>query len=271
MELLLLILALVLYLAATVGFVTHLLSGRDLVRRLALAALAGAFVVDALAITARSIVSGALAVTSFHDQLSLFACLIVGMYLWMQRRYPLTVLGSLISPLAFLFVLSAYVFYSGNREFPRDMHNLWLPAHIAPAFLGYAIFAVASCVSLIYLLQDQQLKTKRRSDLRRRLPSLETLDELNYRFVTWGFTLFTVGIITGSVLARERWGAFWSWEPVQLCSLITWLLYAVLLHTRLVGWRGRRAATLTIVGFALLIVSFLSVNLLFTGRHSALG
>ena len=271
MELTLLISALLLYLAATIGFVTHLLSGRDRLRQLALAALSGAFVLDLVAIVARSIAYGTLAITSFHDQLSLFACLIVGFYLWLQRRYPLTVLGSLVSPLAFLFVLSAYVFYSGGREFSRDMHNFWLPAHIAPAFLGYAIFAVAFCVSLIYLLQEQQLKGKSRSPLRRRLPSLETLDELNFRFVTWGFALFTVGILTGSVLAKEIWGAFWSWEPVQLWSVVTWLLYAVLLQTRLVGWRGRRAAALTIVGFALLVVSFLSVNLFFVGRHSALG
>lgn len=271
MELKLLVLALALYLGATAGFVSHLLTGKEALRRLALITLTAAFGLDAVAIIVRSVVYRTLAITSFHDQLSLFACLIVGFYLWLQRRYPLTVLGSLVSPIAFLFVLSAYVFYSGNREFPHEMHNVWLPAHIAPAFLGYAILTVAFCVSLIYLLQEKELKKKGKSSLRRRLPSLETLDELNFRFVTWGFTLFTIGIITGSVLAKERWGAFWSWDPVQLWSLVTWLLYALLVHTRLTGWRGRRAATLTIVGFALLLVSFLGVNLLFVGRHSALG
>jgi cytochrome c-type biogenesis protein CcsB len=271
MELLLLSVALCLYLAASAAFVWHLLSERLVLRRWALVVLTAAFTLDAAAIITRSVTSGDLAIRSFHDQLSLFACLIVGVYLAFQLRYPLTVLGSLVSPLAFLFTLSAALFYSGNPQLPPAMHNLWLPAHIAPAFLGYAVFAVAFCVSLIYLLQEQQLKAKRPGGLRRRLPSLETLDELNSRFVTWGFTLFTIGIVTGSLLAKELWGAFWSWEPVQLWSLITWLLYAVLLHTRLVGWRGRRAATLTIVGFALLVMSFLSVNLFFVGRHSALG
>jgi cytochrome c-type biogenesis protein CcsB len=271
MELKLLTVALILYLAATITFVTHLLTNRDRLRQAALGILTIAFILDAAAIVVRSVASGTVAVTSFHEQLSLFACLLVGIYLWLQRRYPLTVLGSLISPLAFLFVLSAWMVYSGNPKLPPNMHNVWLPAHIAPAFLGYAIFGIAFCVSLVYLLQERQLKSKSKGGLRRRLPSLETLDELNYRFVTWGFTLFTIGIITGSVLAKEIWGAFWSWEPVQLWSLITWLLYAVLLHTRLVGWRGRRAATLTIVGFALLVLSFVSVNLLSVGRHSALG
>ena len=72
-----------------------------------------------------------------------------------------------------------------------------------------------------------------------RLPSLETLDELNYRFVAWGFALFTVGIVTGTLLAKQRWGEFWTWEPVQVLSTIAWLLYALLLQTRAAGWRGR--------------------------------
>lgn len=271
MELTLLTLALALYLTATICFAVHFLSNRDQFRRVALVALTAATALNAVAIIARSTAAGGLAVFSLDEQLSLVACLIVAVYLWLQRRYPFTVLGSLISPLAFLFGLSAYLFYSGNPPLPATIHTVWLPAHIAPVFLGYAILTVAFCISIVYLLQEQQLKAKRKSGLRRRVPSLETLDELNYRFVTWGFTLFTIGIITGSVLAKERWGAFWSWEPVQLCSLVTWLVYAVLLHTRLVGWRGRRAATLTIVGFALLLVSLLSVNIFQIGRHSALG
>ena len=156
--------------------------------------------------------------------------------------------------------MSSYIVFSGAQTLPAQLQTAWLPAHVAPAFLGYAMFALASCVSLIYLLQERQLKAKRRG-IFRRLPSLETLDDLNYRCVAWGFALFTVGIVTGSLLAKATWGEFWSWEPVQVLSVLAWLLYAVLLQTRSVGWRGRKAATLTIVGFALLIVSFLSLNL----------
>jgi ABC-type transport system involved in cytochrome c biogenesis permease subunit len=142
---------------------------------------------------------------------------------------------------------------------------------VAPAFLGYAVFAVAFCLSITYLLQERQLKTKRKGDLFRRLPSLETLDELNHRFVTWGFALFTLGLITGSFLAKEMWGALWSWEPVQIWSMVTWLLYAVLLQARTVGWRGRKAARLTILCFVVLAASFLGVNLVFPGKHGTPG
>lgn len=260
MDLIFFAFSLVLDLAAAVGFVAHLVVGREGPRRVAMGALWGAFATQTLGLALRAATLGSAVLSSSHDQFSLLAWLIVGIYLGVQTRYHLAVLGALVSPLAFLLTLSSYLVYSGGQNLPDELQTAWLPAHVAPAFLGYAMFAVASCVSLIYLLQERQLKHKRRG-MFRRLPSLETLDDLNYRCVAWGFALFTIGIVTGSLLAKAMWGTFWSWEPVQILSVLAWVLYAVLLQTRSNGWRGRRAATLTIVGFALLIVSFLSLNL----------
>jgi len=260
--------ALALYLLTTATFVAHVITGHESLRRSALALLAGGFAMNALAIAVRAAMLGYEAVAPFQEGLSFIACLTVGLYLLIARRSNFTVVGALISPLAFLFCLSAYAFESGDRPLPLlPPRTIWLPAHIAPSLAGYAIFTVAFCLSLTYLLQERQLKAKRGSDLFRRLPSLETLDTLNYRFVTWGFALFTVGLLTGSLLAKETWGELWSWEPVQIWSLVSWLLYAGLLQARSAGWRGRRAATLTIVGFAILVASFLSVNLVFPGKH----
>jgi cytochrome c-type biogenesis protein CcsB len=259
----------VLYLVATAGFVAHLTLVRETPRRIGLASLALAFAIDTVAITVRIGNVGMAAVNTFHDQLSVLTWLTVGVYLLLQIRYQLAVLGALVSPVAFLLTLSSYVFYSGAERLPEGLQSAWLPAHVALAFLGYAVFALAFCVSLVYLLQDRQLKGKRRGIVMfRRLPSLETLDEINYRCVAWGFALFTVGILTGSLLAKMTFGEFWSWEPVQVLSTLAWLLYALQLQTRAVGWRGRKAAALTIVGFALLVVSFLSFNLGFPGRHT---
>jgi cytochrome c-type biogenesis protein CcsB len=257
--------SLVCYLVATVGFVIHLMVARDAPRRAALAVLVLAFLFETVGLTLRG--AETFRPVSFHDQVSVLAWLIVGLYLGLQLRYHLAVVGALVSPLAFLLTLSAYVAYSGARTLPPDLQSAWLPAHVAPAFLGYAIFALAFCVSLIYLIQENQLKGKRRGGIFRRLPSLETLDELNYRFVAWGFALFTIGIVTGSLLAKATWGAFWSWEPVQVLSTLAWVLYAVLLQTRSAGWRGRRAAKLTIAGFALLVITFIGLSV--PGRHGA--
>jgi cytochrome c-type biogenesis protein CcsB len=267
MELIFLGISLPLYVLATAGLVVYLMVARDGVRRLALAVLGLALGVHLLALVARVAATGSVAMNAFHDQLSFLAWLIVGMYLALQLRYNLAVVGALVSPLAFLLALSAFIVHSGAETLPRNLQSAWAPAHVAPAFLGYAIFAVAFCISLIYLHQESQLKAKRRNGWFRRLPSLEALDELNYRVVAWGFALFTMGIVTGSLLAKATWGTFWSWDPTQVLSVLAWLLYAVLLQTRSLGWRGRRAARLTIVGFALLVASFLGFNLVFPGRH----
>jgi len=262
-----LLLALAFYLLATSTLVSHTITANDLMRRIAHGLLALAFFFHGAHLLLRGTTLGYEAVASFQDQLSFIAFIMVGLYLVLSWRVNVTVVGGLITPLAFLFTLSAYLFTVGTPELSPRLQSVWLPAHVAPAFLGYAIFAVAFCLSLIYLLQENQLKSKRKGDLFRRLPSLETLDNLNFRFVTWGFALFTVGIISGALLALQLWGALWSWEPIEVLSAVTWLLYAGLLHARTIGWRGRKAATLTILGFAAVVVSFLGVNLVFPGKH----
>jgi cytochrome c-type biogenesis protein CcsB len=122
---------------------------------------------------------------------------------------------------------------------------------------------------VLYLLQERMLKSKNFSPLYYRLPSLETLDNINYRCLTFGFPLMTMGIISGAVWANSAWGGYWRWDPKETWALITWFLYAALLHGRLtVGWRGRRAAIFAIIGFASLLFTFLGVNLLLTGEHT---
>lgn len=259
---------LTLYLLGTVSFILHLIRPTSLLRTLSPSLLFTAFLVHAGAILSRSHTAGYITATNFYEALSFFAWLTVGIYLLVQLRYHLTVLGAVVSPLAFVLTLGAFVFYRGVGDLPLNLQSPWLFSfHISSAFLGNAVFALAFSVSLLYLVQESQLKGKKGYTVFRRLPSLEMLDELNYRSLTWGFLLLTLGIISGAVWAEYSWGQFWTWEPRQVLSLLTWILYALLLHYRTVGWRGKRAARLTILCFAILVVSFLSVNLFFPGRH----
>jgi cytochrome c-type biogenesis protein CcsB len=139
----------------------------------------------------------------------------------------------------------------------------WLFVHSTLAFISYATFAVAFGASIMYLIQEHFLKKKRLGPLYQKLPSLDILDEINYRCLTFGFPLLTVAIITGAIWAETAWGTYWSWDPKETWSLITWFIYAALLHGRLTtGWRGRRAALFSIVGFIVLLFTFLGVNLL---------
>ncbi len=263
--------ALVAYLFASAAFVAHVVASKTIPRRFADGLVALAVVLHLLALGFRAWKIGFDALAPFPEQLSFIGAMTVALYLVLARRANFAVVGALIAPLAFLLALSAYFYEAGHEMLGNRLQSVWLPAHVAPSFLGYAVFAVAFCLSVTYLLQERQLKAKRKGNLFRRLPSLETLDELNNRFVTWGFALFTIGLISGSLLAKQIWGALWSWEPVQIWSVLTWLLYAILLHARTVGWRGRKAARLTIFCFVVLAASFFSVNLFFPGKHGSQG
>jgi cytochrome c-type biogenesis protein CcsB len=134
--------------------------------------------------------------------------------------------------------------------------------------MGEASFALACGVGFLYLVQEHTIKSKTHGFFFKRLPSLELLDTTGYACIVTGFTMLTLGLITGFIYAKSVWGRFWSWDPKEVWSGITWLLYAALLHQRLtVGWRGRRAAIMAIIGFAVILFTFFGVNFLLQGHH----
>ena len=102
-----------------------------------------------------------------------------------------------------------------------------------------------------------------------RLSLADTLDNISYRVIGLGFPLLTIGIIAGAVWANEAWGSYWSWDPKETWAMITWLVFAAYLHSRITkGWQGRRPAILAAVGFVMVWVCYLGVNLLGKGLHS---
>lgn len=256
------------YLAGTGSFIVYFVLLRDFFSRLSPLILLAGFIIHSAALGVHFFQSGYPAVTQFREALSFYSWLMVALYLLVQLKYRLTVLGSFIAPLAFLVTLAAFAFGTGSGELPPALKTYWLPLHVTLAFLGNAVFALAFGISLMYLVQEYQLKNKKKTVLYQRFPSLETLDRLNYVFLIWGFPLMTLGIITGSLWAGIHWGNYWSWEPRQIFSGITWLLYGALLQGRITaGWRGRKAALLTIVGFAVVLSYFLWGDAVFPSRH----
>jgi cytochrome c-type biogenesis protein CcsB len=226
-------------------------------------------ILHAVGFVARYIAAGYTPITNLFESLSFFAMAIVAVFLVTELRYKLRILGSFIAPLAFVFSVFA-AFQSGEVvKLAPALNSYWLPIHVMLLFVGDAVFAVAFGAGIMYLLQEKEVKRKRLGAIFKRLPSLDVLDEINYRCLTVGFPLLTLGIITGSIWAEYAWGSYWSWDPKETWSLITWFLYAALLHGRLtVGWRGRKAAILAIVGFCAVLFTFLGVNLLLPGLHS---
>ncbi|HBO70670.1 MAG TPA: c-type cytochrome biogenesis protein CcsB, partial [Deltaproteobacteria bacterium] len=133
----------------------------------------------------------------------------------------------------------------------------------------YAAFAVSAGVAVMYLLKAKREEAKVTGGVVGRFPASKVLDDLVYRSIIWGFPFLTAGIITGAAWANYAWGTYWSWDPKETWSLIVWLVYAAFLHARITrGWHGRRAAILSIAGFAATIFCYLGVNLVLSGLHS---
>jgi cytochrome c-type biogenesis protein CcsB len=146
----------------------------------------------------------------------------------------------------------------------------WVVFHVSTLFLANVMFALACMAGVMYLLQERQIKRKSFGYLFSRLPPLQRLDKINYHCLLVGFPLMTIGLVTGFGYASLIWRKTWSGDPKEILSLVTWLIYAILVHERLtVGWRGRRSAWLSIVGFSAVLVTFLGVNLFLQGHHTA--
>lgn len=208
--------------------------------------------------------------TTLYESLVFFSWCMVTAYLLITLKYRFPVVGSFVVPIIFIMTIAAALLPNKSiGEVPPALKSFWLYIHVPLSFMGDALFAVAFGSGVMYLIQEKQLKRKKPGAFYYRLPSLETLDSLNYRALTIGFPLLTLGIITGSIWAQYAWGTYWQWDPKETWSLITWLIYAAVLHARLTaGWRGRRAAWFSIVGFATVLFTFLGVNLLLSGLHS---
>jgi cytochrome c-type biogenesis protein CcsB len=218
----------------------------------------------------RGLQAGNIPVTNFAQSLYFLAWLtaIAGLVLIVRFRMP--VIGAFVAPILFVAVsVAAVTMRQHHLVMPQSLRSAWLPVHVTLALLGDAMFVLAAVVSLVYLVYERRLKAKRPLvSTDERTPSLEKLDRINYHLLGWGFLMLSLAIVTGAIWADATWGHFWSWEPQESWSLVIWLLYAALLESRLtVGWRGRRAAALTIVVFTVLIGSFLGVSLVTPGKH----
>jgi cytochrome c-type biogenesis protein CcsB len=147
--------------------------------------------------------------------------------------------------------------------------SVWLTVHVGTIFMGNGLFVITFMAAIMYLIQEHQIKHKRLGSFYNRLPSLATLDDINHYSLIYGFPFLTVGMITGSIYAQYALGTYWQWDPKEVWSLITWLFYAALLHERLtVGWRGRRAAIMSIICFCILVFTFIGASLWLGGYHS---
>ena len=207
--------------------------------------------------------------SNLYESLVFFAWTISVIYIFIERRYENQTIGAFAAPLAFLAL--AYASLSPNisdriQPLLPALKSNWLIAHVIACFIGYAAFAIAFGISIMYIFK--QRNSGAANSLLNRLPDSGVLDELTHQLVMFGFLFLTAGIITGAVWANSAWGRYWGWDPKETWSLITWFVYAILLHARLMrGWRGKRIAVISIIGFAAVMFTYFGVNYL-PGLHS---
>jgi cytochrome c-type biogenesis protein CcsB len=217
--------------------------------------------------------------TNMYESLVFFAWCTTIIYLVMEFRFKTRIMGAFVMPCA--AVAMAYASFSDRIDdqisplIPALQSN-WLIAHVVTCFIGYGAFAVAGGLGVMYLLKqsasNEKQPTKNANDrqpLINGLPELKVIDDLTHKTIVFGFMWLSAGIITGAVWANEAWGTYWSWDPKETWSIITWFLYALTLHARFTrGWRGRRIAWLAILGFLAVFFTYFGVNFFLSGLHS---
>jgi cytochrome c-type biogenesis protein CcsB len=245
------------YVASSLGYQGYLLFQKRPVYRVASILFLVGFLSHTGVIVLQYFGGGHIPVQNLHEALSTFGWAVVGVFLVLQIKVNLMVLGALVAPVATVSVVIASILPGPPVELDPLFRGLWRTFHVGTLIVGNAAFAIAFLVGILYLIQEHAIKDKKRGFFFRRLPSLKLLDSMGYSCLIAGFPMLTFGLVTGAIYAQMVHGRFWSWDPKEIFAGITWLVYAALLHERLaVGWQGRRAAIMTIFGFVILLFTF---------------
>jgi cytochrome c-type biogenesis protein CcsB len=209
--------------------------------------------------------------SNMYESLVFFAWSIILMYIIVEFIYKNKVIGAFAVPFAF----ASMAYASLSTEFSSRINPLvpalqsnWLIAHVFTCFIGYAAFAVACGTGIMYLVKSLD-KNDSSDTILGSLPSLKVIDDITHKIILFGFLWLSAGIISGAVWANSAWGTYWSWDPKETWSLITWFIYASALHARFTrGWGGKRIAWIAILGFLAVIFTYYGVNFLLSGLHS---
>lgn len=269
------------YFAAMLLFIAYIATRSKQVAFIATLAAYAGFALHTLAIGLRWYESyrllgehGRAPLTNLYESVVFFAWTILLIYLLIDLKYKQRAVGAFVIPFAFIsMVWAQWRLDAGIDPLVPALQSNWLTYHVITCFLGYAAFAVACGVSIMYLIkvgkEEKNASASPAGGMLSILPNAKILDDINYKAIMIGFPLLSLGIITGAAWANYAWGTYWSWDPKETWSLIVWFIYAAFLHARFTrGWVGRKAAWLSIIGFAATIFCYLGVNLVLSGLHS---
>ena len=209
--------------------------------------------------------------SNMYESLVFFSWCIALLYLVVEFIYKNKIIGAFAVPFAFASMAYASLsteFSSAITPLVPALQSNWLIAHVFTCFVGYAAFAVSCGTGIMYLVKSLD-KGDSTNSLLATLPSLKVIDDITHKVILFGFIWLSAGIISGAVWANSAWGTYWSWDPKETWSLITWFIYASALHARFTrGWGGKRIAWIAIIGFLAVAFTYYGVNFLLSGLHS---
>ncbi len=216
---------------------------------------------------------------STYEVMSFFAWTLVGAYLVLNIKSNYKSVGIIVAPFAFIIMGFASLQLANPEPLVPALQSVWLLIHVPIVILAYGAFAIAFAASALFLWKDKHINAEstdladdnisRNASTTTRIGSragilaeseLDALDDIAYKSVALGFPLLTFGILTGAIWANRAWGSYWSWDPKETWSLVTWLVFLVYLHARTQHWSDRFSAYISVFGFTSVICTFLGVG-----------
>jgi cytochrome c-type biogenesis protein CcsB len=262
--------AVTLYAAGSVLFAAGIAFGRERLATIALWASLAGLAPHTIAIAVRWIRVEHGPYLGYYEVVSSYAWFSVvalGVIAW--RWKGLRSVGALLMPISTLLVASAMFSPKADLDITAKLASWWLTLHVTFAKLTYAAFIVSFVIAVAYLLRERGVGGAL-GEMLAKLPRQEVLDDLSFRFIGFGFIVLGMMIAAGAIWANEAWGRYWGWDPIETWSLVSWLVYAAYLHTRLtLGWKGAKSARFALLALPIVVFALLGVPLVYSSIHGA--
>nr|YP_009745208.1 cytochrome cheme attachment protein [Halymenia maculata]QIG87218.1 cytochrome cheme attachment protein [Halymenia maculata] len=248
--------------------------------------------------------NGYFPLSNLYESLIFLTWGLTTIHLILEYKNNSKLIGAINIPVALFIIGFANLSLSQDMQQPAPLvpalRSNWLMMHVSIMMISYATLIIGSLLSILFLVisKGKNINVKGSANIYKvknveiiyhqnnstnkydnnhanvliknnRMDILQSIDNLSYRIIGLGFPLLTIGIIAGAVWANEAWGSYWSWDPKETWALITWLIFAAYLHSRLTkSWQGKKPAILASVGFIVVWICYLGVNFLGKGLHS---
>ncbi len=231
------------------------------------------FCCHTLLLVLRTIEVGHAPMASMFETVQLYLWVLVGVFLLSAKAmFKDHSMGSFVVPFAALLSIVSIAMPMKPKPLPEILQSRWFAVHVTLALLAYAAFTLSFSIALVYLIQAREIRSKHIGRLFSQLPALDVLDRMGFRTVAVGFPILTLGMITGGIWATKVWtpqSPAWHLDPKIIGTVVIWLLYAGYLGARgLIGWRGRKAALLSVGAFGMVLFTFLVIGLFMTRIHA---